>query len=248
MTRRNSLTASASPAAAELPTTLTPARQALLSLVLAFHVLAVFLAPLMFASAGSGDPSPAVQPFYQAVRPYTDLLYLNHGYFFFAPNPGPNHLVRYELVLADGKEQLVGQFPDRTEQWPRLLYHRHFMLSETLNTLYRPPQGPPEPSPPREDSRRARHVHQREKQQWQLAHDRWQEQRALYEKLRASISDHLKHEFNAREVTLIRREHRPLYPLELSEDRLQLTDEETYRTLPELPVTEVLPWNPVPSR
>jgi hypothetical protein len=69
----------------------------------------------------------------------------------------------------------------------------------------------------------------------------------LYTSLRTSIGDHLRAESGANEVTLIRREHRPLQPWEVSEDRLQLTDPQTYRNLPEVPSAEVLPWNPVPS-
>jgi hypothetical protein len=67
-------------------------------------------------------------------RPYLEATNLNHGYHFFAPEPGPSHLVRYELQLSDGS-QVIGTFPDKTEHTPRLLYHRHFMLSEYLNTL-----------------------------------------------------------------------------------------------------------------
>ncbi len=67
-------------------------------------------------------------------RPYLQAAYLNHGYHFFAPEPGPSHLVRYEVELADGSRQ-SGFFPDRTRHRPRLLYHRYFMLSEHLNAL-----------------------------------------------------------------------------------------------------------------
>lgn len=243
MTRHNTPTANAF-STAEASSPVSPGLQALLSAVLALHVLAVFLAPLMFASAGS----PAVEPLFRVVQPYIDLMYLNHGYFFFAPNPGPNHLVRYELEFSDGRSPMVGQFPDRNEQWPRLLYHRHFMLSETMNTLYRPPQGPPEPQRPMEDSRRARRGYDRDKEQWQRSYDQWKEQRDVYESLRSSIAEHLKQESGASDAVLIRREHRPVYPLELREDRLQLNDDETYRNLPEAPSAEVLPWNPVPSR
>lgn len=68
---------------------------------------------------------------FQIYRPYLDALYLNHGYHFFAPEPGPSHLVRYELILQDGSKE-TGYFPNKTEHWPRLRYHRHFMLSEHM--------------------------------------------------------------------------------------------------------------------
>lgn len=73
----------------------------------------------------------------EAIGPYLQLAYLNHGYRFFAPNPGPSHLVRYELVMPDGSVK-AGQFPDLREHWPRLLYHRYFMLSESIFNVTQP--------------------------------------------------------------------------------------------------------------
>ncbi|MEZ6073414.1 MAG: hypothetical protein R3C10_24860 [Pirellulales bacterium] len=67
-------------------------------------------------------------------RPYLEGAFLNHGYHFFAPEPGPSHLIRYEARLADGTT-ITGEFPNKEENWPRLFYHRHFMLSEHLNAL-----------------------------------------------------------------------------------------------------------------
>jgi hypothetical protein len=69
-------------------------------------------------------------------RPYITALYLDHSYKFFAPNPGDSHLLRYDLYFADGTSR-VGRddqiLPDRHGHWPRLLYHRHFMLTEFIN-------------------------------------------------------------------------------------------------------------------
>jgi len=62
---------------------------------------------------------------------------LANGYRFFAPEPGPSHLVRYEVTLPDGSQE-QGLFPDRRQHKPRLLYHRYFMLSEFINTLENP--------------------------------------------------------------------------------------------------------------
>lgn len=88
--------------------------------------------------------SPLAADCRRAVAPYVDALFLSNGYRFFAPEPGPSHLVKYELTLVDGKI-IKGQFPDRRVYRPRLLYHRYFMLSETLNTLHVPdPQAPPQ--------------------------------------------------------------------------------------------------------
>ncbi|MDG2013983.1 MAG: hypothetical protein P8J33_10780, partial [Pirellulaceae bacterium] len=97
------------------------------SWIIAFHLFCVALAPL-----AAVDPRPVLAVDMQrALRPYSESLYLLHGYRFFAPEPGPSHIVRYQIALPSG-ELLDGQFPDRDEFWPRLIYHRWFMLSETV--------------------------------------------------------------------------------------------------------------------
>ena len=48
-----------------------------------------------------------------ALGPICRPPFLNNGYRFFAPEPGPGHLVRYEIVTRDGR-QIEGSFPDRT--------------------------------------------------------------------------------------------------------------------------------------
>ncbi len=98
-----------------------------LSLLVVWHLGGVILA------AWSASPtSPLVVDLAQ--RPpmqwYLDALYLNHGYRFFAPNPGEGHLVRYDVFDAGGSVIQRGEFPDKKEQWPRLRYHRYFMLAD----------------------------------------------------------------------------------------------------------------------
>jgi hypothetical protein len=69
-------------------------------------------------------------------HPYITATFLDHSYKFFAPNPGPSHLVRYDLYFADGSSRVNRDdqiLPDRVGHWPRLLYHRHFMLTEFMN-------------------------------------------------------------------------------------------------------------------
>lgn len=56
---------------------------------------------------------------------------MNHGYHFFAPEPGASTVVRYVATRSDGSV-VTGQIPDRSQHIPRLLYHRHFMLTESL--------------------------------------------------------------------------------------------------------------------
>lgn len=239
-------TPTALPDATEVPSApaWSPWVQGVVSVVLALHLAAVFLGPMRFAAG----PSPAVAPLTRLFDPYINLLYLNHGYAFFAPNVGPNHLVRYELEFADGREPLVGEFPDRQEQWPRLLYHRHFMLAETLYRLA-PPPLPPAPRGPIDDSSAARRVFERQNEAWQADFARWKTQHALYHRARTSVANHLRHDYQASEVRLVLREHRPLDLIEFTEDRVGLRDKQTYIDLPEIPdIAEELPWNPEPSR
>lgn len=98
------------------------------SLGLAFHLFCVVLSPLATVPPRAALSVQAQQVF----SPYSQTLFLQHGYRFFAPEPGPSHVVQYRV--SDGKGVVAeGQFPDRDSIWPRQLYHRWFMLSETLS-------------------------------------------------------------------------------------------------------------------
>lgn len=109
-----------------------PVVRVLVSLAVTLHLFAVFVGPWAMPPSSELASSSA-----RGLQPYLDALFLANGYRFFAPEPGPSHLVRYELTLDDGTLQ-TGEFPNRQQNWPRLLYHRHFMLSEFINTLENP--------------------------------------------------------------------------------------------------------------
>lgn len=116
-----------------------------ISIVLAFHVFAVVVGPWS-APPPASSLSGLVASW---LSPYLFSLHINHGYRFFAPNPGPSHLVRYEVT--QGEEQLAeGSFPSRQTNWPRLMYHRYFMTSESMYGLservLNPPEAPPKPA------------------------------------------------------------------------------------------------------
>jgi len=102
-------------------------RRALVSLLVTAHLLAVVAAPM----ANPGPASPLQQRLAEWCEPYLSALFLYHGYRFFGPEPGPSHVVEYTVTRADGST-VAGRFPDRHEHWPRLLYHRWFMLSERV--------------------------------------------------------------------------------------------------------------------
>ena len=62
------------------------------------------------------------------------------------------------MTFADGTKR-NGHFPDLNEQWPRLLYHRHFMLSEFLASSF--PRDPPTDLDPRDPALRNLPANQR---------------------------------------------------------------------------------------
>src|SRR5262245_18791585 len=96
------------------------------SILLILHIAAVFVSPI------SIPPSSALwDDAWWIFRPYLQMMYLNHGYKYFAPDPGPSTLLAYTLTFEDGstRQEII---PNR-EIRPRLLYHRHFMLTEFMN-------------------------------------------------------------------------------------------------------------------
>lgn len=102
----------------------------LLSVGIVHHLFAITMATLTV-----GPSSRTAQRGWERARVYLQGLYLNHGFHYFAPNP-PEHasLIRYEIEIEDG-ERIEGEFPNRDIE-PRLMYHRHFMMSETLGSYY----------------------------------------------------------------------------------------------------------------
>jgi hypothetical protein len=208
--------------------------KATISLLLALHLSAVFVAPFAAACNVRGSSSPLADAAYGVLRPYIAALFLDHGYFFFAPDPGPNHLVEYKVEFGDGRPPVEGRFPNLATERPRLLYHRHFMLSESLYSAFVPPQPPPEPSPPpltATAEQRATYQLQRGEHERLLAD--WQRRRRQYEAIWQSIERHLLHQYDGDKVTLTRIEHRPPLPDEFESGQRKLTSEELYVKLPE---------------
>lgn len=102
---------------------------------LIFHIAAIITAP-----ASVSPSSSLAQRSWELFRPYLQVLYLNHGYHFFAPEPAQSTLVSWTAHLPGGG-QVTGRFPHRDIQ-PRLLYHRHFMLTEFFNFAPDDPERP----------------------------------------------------------------------------------------------------------
>ncbi len=209
--------------AAEVSPALTQRWKWLLSGLIALHLLAVVAEPFRFFTRSRRGTSPAADPARMWLAPYIEFTYLNHGYFFFAPEPGPSHLMECRLTMPDD-QQVSLTFPDKRKQWPRLLYHRHFMLAEFLHQLHVPPF---EAEVAGDDERFARD---------------WQAERALYESVRDSMSQHVTARFGATATQIERLEHRLPSDDEVFRQRVPLDSPALYITLPDAPLELAPSW------
>ena len=108
---------------------LAPIWRTVISLLLLGYLGVLLLGPLSNPIASEHLTGPLAR----AVAPVHRLLFQGHGYRFFAPEPGPGHFVECRFTMKDGSES-ISRFPDRDAHQPRLLYHRWFMLAETIFT------------------------------------------------------------------------------------------------------------------
>lgn len=183
----------------------SPAICALVSVAILWHLAAVILAPL-------SNPTPTIlgdrlRPVFQ---PYLSATHMDQGYKFFAPDPGPSHLIKYELTMSDGSKQ-KGVLPDIEAHRPRLYYHRHFMLSEFYNNLDElppPPTVPDQPMPELDWTRLSPSARQRE--------------------FAKSYADHLLDKYGATSVSLVLEEHNIPPPQRVAEG-LPLNHASLYR-------------------
>ena len=88
--------------------------------------LVIHLTAIVAAPATVGPSSRTARNVWEAVGPYLEVFYLNHGFHYFAPQPGSSNLVSWTATLKDGSTR-SGIFPNFDIK-PRLYYHRHFML------------------------------------------------------------------------------------------------------------------------
>lgn len=105
----------------------SPAARSILTVLILIYLSIVLLGPLSnpISSANLTDPLA------RKIAPVHQAMFLGHGYRFFGPDPGPSHILEYEITKQDNSK-FTGKFPDRELIWPRLRYHRWFMLSETI--------------------------------------------------------------------------------------------------------------------
>ena len=118
--------------------------------------------------------------------------------------------------------------PDLQRHWPRLLYHRHFMLAEYLQDAYRPPLPAD-----------AESLAESEPAEYRA----WRAGRSRYERIRSSIVDHLAVTHPDHEVAIRRIEHAIPTFLDFNDDPTPLDDERFYNVLLDRPLEE-LPVSP----
>lgn len=202
----------------------------ILSVLVVLHLLAVLGEPMRMFTQGRQPAAPDAGLVRRGLGPYIDFAYLHHGYFFFAPNPGPSHLMDITLVDADGGRRHL-RLPDHQAQWPRLLYHRHFMLSEFLFQLYTPPvaTSPDGKTTPEREA--------------------WLRERSRFEMVRNSMEKHLAERYGATRAEIQLMEHRLPSAIEVFDDKIKLNDEKLYVLLPDLPpVAAPVSDSPLPEK
>ncbi|MCA9217766.1 MAG: hypothetical protein KDB27_32075 [Planctomycetales bacterium] len=185
------------------------------SILICLHLTAVLIPPFTFISSSTQALSPLAADARETFLPYTTFLHLNHGYAFFAPDPGPSHLIEYRVEKDDGTV-IEQTFPDKKRHWPRLLYHRHFMLSEQLFSDYAPPSIPDsEPDEVRAE---------------------WRRRRDRYEAKFESFRRHLVSMYGTEKVTLKMIEHALPSWSDVQNGGLKINDPSLYQTIDEWPV------------
>jgi hypothetical protein len=98
---------------------------ALVNIWLVFHLVAIATSPAPMPPA-----SPLLLDAAMVALPYNQAMFLNHGYHYFAPDPGASTLISYRIDQPNDVP-IKGRFPD-TATFPRLRYHRYFMLAENV--------------------------------------------------------------------------------------------------------------------
>ena len=204
------------------------------SALILFQITAIFWPPFTFATRTDNGSSPFADGVMSWLRPYTSLMYLDHGYSFFAPRIVGGHLVHYKVEFADGRTPVEATFPDKQEQQPRLFYHRHFMLAEALDAAYTPPDPPQlQPLPANVPELLRRQITTAQQQQLPAITVSWKQRRDQYESLRNSFEDHLLAKYGGSKVTVTRQEHLLLSPSDFLNLGKRLDLPATYVDLPE---------------
>ncbi|MCU0711511.1 MAG: hypothetical protein MUC43_05595 [Pirellula sp.] len=212
--------------------------QFLLLGLIGFHLIAVFAEPFHFFSRSPVQSGADADLLRNVTRPYAQFMFLDHGYFFFAPNPGPGHLLRVMTDDAPLQFPLPQErfnvnpydgmlFPDRNRHKPRLLYHRYLMFAEFFNSRFAPPDLDPELA---KDS---------------LIKKSWTNDRAIYTSLVRAVSENVKQETKKPFARVDRLEREIPDRISTLQQKVRISDPRWIQILPEAPVPT--PEAPMPA-
>lgn len=191
-----------------------------------FHLLAVFGEPFHFFSRSPVQSGADAELLRGVTRPYAQFMFLDHGYFFFAPNPGPGHVLR---VMSDDSPLALSPerfnvnpydgilYPDRNRHKPRLLYHRYLMFAEFFNSRYAPPELAPE------------------LEKDPLIKRSWTNDRAIYTSLVRNVSDKVKQSTQKPFVRVDRLEREIPDRVSTVQQKVRISDPRWIQILPESP-------------
>ena len=115
------------------------ALRVLISIALLLHLTAVISAPMALPPSSELQRGVAT-----AFRPYLDAAYSRSWLPVLCTLAGaksPGSVTGWKCPTAQPARDV---FPNLKTQWPRLFYHRHFMLSEKLNDHLPPLDLPPD--------------------------------------------------------------------------------------------------------
>lgn len=119
-----------------------------------------------------------------------------------------------DTANGNGEKQML-VFPDKRVHWPRLYYHRHFMLSEFYHNSHAWTDQPIEA--------KENPVIDRE----------WRGELNRYLQIQGSIVKHLKSRYRSSDVSLRRIEHQLPSEVQVLQQGWKLTDKRLYDVVPE---------------
>jgi hypothetical protein len=206
-----------------------------ISLLVTAHLIIVVAVPLAMVRPAS----PLARAITSVTRPYIEMTQASHGYSFFAPRVGPSHLLEYGYKKQGQPEPKTQLVPDIKKLWPRLRYHRHFMLAEKLMANYEPrvedqPEEIPAAGVPQSkwEAERAKFERQLREEEFKSR----KEQRAMYQALARSYAQHLLAGSDADEVELWLKRHIIPSPLFVAAG-VGLEEKESYLVIDDSVVT-----------
>jgi hypothetical protein len=232
-----------------------PWLRVVISILACLHLLAVFAEPFrFFTQSGVKPASEEAGRLRSTLAPYVEFMYLSHGYAFFAPNPGPSHLLECELKSEPTRNH-EAKLPslDSIHHYPASSSKQHTWLNAPDRARVNLPAIAEDSAwrifPDRHIDRPRLLYHRyfmlSEFYQTLFApvrltedelnepgvRERWEQDRKLYSALQDSIVNRLKSAYSVDEVELSRIEHALPSPMHVLNEGWKLEDPRLYTKL-----------------